>query len=223
MYVAINLSKCVLLRKSKAGWSTTNNVTAAYCHSAIRQMEDTILALENRGVDMSGWTVVSTQEASRIIPKRKGLDVEFLIEESVPSEKSSLPMARTPMYAPIVQEKRTLPITPPSQNALEIIAQVKALKNLINPQYKKLLSSQLSAVDKQIVDIYHYIEVTSFNACQGYKLCKQLQEALIARRQIKNEMAIILHIDQCGIRDVEKLEEFSTRAFEAQKDVLEGV
>ena len=224
-YVAINLSKGAFLRKTKSGWYATTDLTAAYCNSAIRQLEDTILYLKNHGVDIDGWSVVSTSEASRLIPKKRKLDAEpILIEDAsvVTAQKQSLP-TKLPMVQAVTPVKKTLPLTPPSQNALEIIEQVKALNNLIQPQYRKLLSSQLSAVDKEIVDIYHYIEVTNFNACEGYKACKQLKNALIARRQIKNEMAVILHIDQCGLRGIERLEELSTRAWEAQRDILEGV
>lgn len=41
--------------------------------------------------------------------------------------------------------------------------------------------------DKEVVDLYHEIELTNFNAYEGYRLAKELQTVLKERRECKNE------------------------------------
>jgi len=43
-------------------------------------------------------------------------------------------------------------------------------------------------------DMLHMIENTNFNACDGYKLAKQLRENRIHRRKIKNELDTLLRL-----------------------------
>jgi len=63
------------------------------------------------------------------------------------------------------------------------------------------LIAELSRADKEISDIYHNIELTSFNACQGYMYCKRLQGALRNRRRIKNEMEIIGYVGRMRLNE----------------------
>lgn len=46
-------------------------------------------------------------------------------------------------------------------------------------------------IDKEIVDVYHTIELSTFNACEGYKLAKRLQDTLKRRRVIKDSEAML--------------------------------
>lgn len=50
------------------------------------------------------------------------------------------------------------------------------------------LSRIQSACDRQVASIYHEIETATFNACDGYKYAKKLQEALKQRRTVKNQV-----------------------------------
>ena len=43
-------------------------------------------------------------------------------------------------------------------------------------------------------DMLHAIENTNFNACDGYKLAKQLRENRLFRRQVKNELDTLLRL-----------------------------
>ena len=56
---------------------------------------------------------------------------------------------------------------------------------------KDWLINEQSNVDKQISDVLHYIELNSFSACEGYKLCKVLKKLHLKRRAIKNELELI--------------------------------
>ena len=55
------------------------------------------------------------------------------------------------------------------------------------------LVNELSKYDRQIQDIEHYIEfnVGKLNACDGYRAFKMLQDTLVERRKIKNELEIV--------------------------------
>lgn len=55
----------------------------------------------------------------------------------------------------------------------------------------KDLNEQLSTIDKTICDLEHEIMLNKFDVCRGYKKFKQLQDALIERRQIKDEWELI--------------------------------
>lgn len=58
------------------------------------------------------------------------------------------------------------------------------------PAKKVELTDHLNRVEREIVDIYHYIEFKSLNACDGYVAYKMLRDRLVARRKIKNELKV---------------------------------
>lgn len=59
---------------------------------------------------------------------------------------------------------------------------------------KDELTQQLSAVDQELSDIFHYIEFCNLNAAQGYKAYKMIKERRIKRRTIKNELEVVTAI-----------------------------
>lgn len=64
---------------------------------------------------------------------------------------------------------------------------------------KEKLSIALSDVDKEILDIHHYIEWGKFNAYQGYLAFKMLKERLERRRRIKDELWILTQLGECKV------------------------
>lgn len=58
----------------------------------------------------------------------------------------------------------------------------------------EFLKTELSNIDQLKTDIDHIIEMGTFDASNGYKLSKKLQEVLKQRRVIKNELESILPI-----------------------------
>ena len=57
--------------------------------------------------------------------------------------------------------------------------------------YQSELNSIVSHTDLELVDMLHYIELHKFSACEGYKLCKKIQEICDRRREAKNKIQII--------------------------------
>lgn len=73
-------------------------------------------------------------------------------------------------------------------------------KVLSHAQARKAeLLSKLSDIDKQVVDIEHYIEFGKFNACQGFMAFKMLQNALQQRREYKNEIEMLSQVEECRL------------------------
>lgn len=56
---------------------------------------------------------------------------------------------------------------------------------------KEWLLEMLSRIDQEISDIIHYIEFYNFSASNGYKLCKELKDLRLKRRDIKNQLEVI--------------------------------
>ena len=72
------------------------------------------------------------------------------------------------------------------------LKEVCEIRNELN-NYHAELQSNLSNIDKEILDLEHYIEFGNFNASKGFKAYKMLQERFIKRREIKNS------IQKCNI------------------------
>lgn len=62
----------------------------------------------------------------------------------------------------------------------------------LNNRYT-VLSDELSKYDRQRSDVEHYIEFNAgkLNACDGYKAYKLLQDVLVQRRKVKDELEIL--------------------------------
>lgn len=59
---------------------------------------------------------------------------------------------------------------------------------------KIYLVLELAKVEREITDIYHAMEFHNYSACNGFKMYKLLQERLLHRRKIKDEIQKIDYI-----------------------------
>lgn len=86
-------------------------------------------------------------------------------------------------------------------NVEDFANQVKEIARVLShAQTRKTeLLSKLSDIDKQVVDIEHYIEFGKFNACQGFMAFKMLQNALRQRREYKNEIEMLSQVEECRL------------------------
>ena len=73
------------------------------------------------------------------------------------------------------------------------------------------LSDELSTYDRKVTDIEHYIEfnVGKLNARDGYKAYKLLQDTLVERRKVKDELQILQVVkDKMALsEDIENIQE----------------
>ena len=65
----------------------------------------------------------------------------------------------------------------------------------------KELKNEYNHTMLELTDIYHKVELSRFNVVEGYKLCKQLQDCLQRRRNIKNEQEQIDKILSCSFAE----------------------
>lgn len=70
---------------------------------------------------------------------------------------------------------------------------VKLTQEIISKREE--LDQKQSDINKEIVDLQHYIEFRRLNAYEGYMAFKMLQDALRRRRKIKDEISITLSLD----------------------------
>lgn len=80
----------------------------------------------------------------------------------------------------------------------EIFEKIEALASEMRDRRKELKCS-LSCVEKEILDIRHYIEFYPLNACQGYEASRMLKTRLQERRKIKDELQAL---DSISVMDV---------------------
>ena len=73
------------------------------------------------------------------------------------------------------------------------------------------LAKQLGEYNAQVVDVLHYIEFSHLDACNGYLIFKKLQDILIARRTVKEQMDVINKLENRGLI-VEKLNAANAQA-----------
>ena len=75
----------------------------------------------------------------------------------------------------------------------ELQNHIESSQQIINGMGQKmdLLSDEWSKIDKAINDVEHYIEFYSFNAFQGYAICKLLQDLRKRRRLIKMQQELV--------------------------------
>lgn len=70
-----------------------------------------------------------------------------------------------------------------SSDLLEVVTTIR--------KTSKELNEKMSIIDKTICDLQHEIEFGKFDVCRGYKKFRQLQDILIERRKIKDELELL--------------------------------
>lgn len=73
---------------------------------------------------------------------------------------------------------------------LDEIKQVIELLDNIDDKYNSLAERD-SEVDSKISDVYHYIENTTMNSKNSYRVVKELKTLLQQRRELKKERSIL--------------------------------
>jgi len=104
----------------------------------------------------------------------------------------------------------------------KIFEKVGVIDSLLNESETELmiLHQALSITDKEISDIYHWIELSSFNARDGYKISALLKEKLVKRRKIKNSIEILTEMPQLELKlKHQKNKKYAPREL---KDLFEG-
>ena len=93
--------------------------------------------------------------------------------------------------------------TQPTNSAVDnIVSEIKKIDSSLFDAEKDVLNKKLSVVDQEITDIQYYIEFNRLNAADGYKAFKLLQDKLLERRVIKNDVTKFQILSDAKISDV---------------------
>lgn len=156
----------------------------------------------------------SKEKADKVLNNSltKGLRTIFRVERASNIPKNVKPVSKEDL---IETEKVQV-----SENITRWIDKIESLNGLFDEASKRnnVLASDLSKVDKEILDLLHYIEFTKLNAAQGYRAYKMIKERRIRRRHIKNEMEVLNIILEQNTKEISenvkiKLDELDKRTY----------
>lgn len=93
---------------------------------------------------------------------------------------------------------------------MNIIQALQAVRDIYikYPQRYEQNQEELRKVEAEIQDVLHIIELTTFNASDGYKWAKELQRLRKVRRDLKNEL-----------EELEKVKEFASFQRPTEKNI----
>lgn len=77
-----------------------------------------------------------------------------------------------------------------AKHLADIAGQLNDLLSSIPKQQERLVA-ELSLCDRELTDLDHKLELTRFNASEGFKHNRDRQITLVRRREIKNELFIL--------------------------------
>ena len=100
-----------------------------------------------------------------------------------------------------------------------VLEQIKKIDLVSFHKEHSELSKKMSRIDQEIVDIQHYIEFNRMNAAEGYKAFKLLQDKLLERRVIKDDLFKFQMLASAKVSDIydgtldDKIDEFYNRDY----------
>lgn len=191
-YVAYNQENDLYLRFEEECWCVTKDISKA----RIGMRKKLISVITTHGKMMSGeWTLIPVRQTSdgNIVPI-------CLVQE--------VNLCNTPPKMQTQCESNDHSIVTGTwtcgDSCHDVLDALDTFASTINASRTDRLSNELSEVDKELCDIYHFIEFNTLNASKGYKAYKLLQNALIKRRNIKNEYSVIQSILSSKGADISK-------------------
>lgn len=164
--------------------------------------------------------VLSLQESLSEAPVTNGNSIEMEFKDSVSPTVSHSNCAKAMIDGdelPVKDSNKRYQASEYSRNKIlpSLEAMSKTFENITSAinslPSNEDLATQLGDYNAQVVDILHYIEFSHLDACSGYLTFKKLQDVLIARRTVKEQMEIINKLENCGLI-VEKINAANNRA-----------
>lgn len=188
-YAIANTDKTVWLCKDKTSYSLTTDKAKAVIFESKPAAE-----------------TVFKSNLSKFI-KSKGVTVQTVHLQITGSDTKTEPVV-------VIQEPSSV-----QSSSKYIISVLSDAVAKLNVRHQELVEQE-SKYDCQKTDIEHYIEFNAgkLNACDGYKAYKLLQDVLLERRKIKDEMQIINVVrDRMNAEDLanieQKIKELESRTY----------
>ena len=148
-----------------------------------------------------GADTVFKSNLSKLI-KSKGVVVKSVALQIVGADQTVPPKQEV-----VVAEPEPKPEFGSSKYIVSVLADAVAKLNCRHLQ----LSDELSIYDRKVTDVEHYIEFNAgkLNAFDGYRAYKLLQDVLVERRKVKDELLILQVVkDKMAIpEDIENIQE----------------
>lgn len=128
---------------------------------------------------------------------RETFKVKEIIDYSAPDQSNEIDIRIK--YRPKQEQMKSLVSKPEEEVEIpqlrdSVICTLMAIENI--QQRKEELKEKHSQVEKEIVDIEHYIELSeNLNAYQGWLAYMMLRKRLKTRRKIKDEIQVLSDVD----------------------------
>lgn len=201
----------IVLNHSIADKFLSNRVFSIYHTETGNLVYDKLVSnVANKGLILSSVSKAffNLQESLDEAPVTTGNPIEMKFKDSV------LPVVSHSNCAKIMIDGDDLPIKDSTKRyqaseysrnkilpPLEVMSKTfESITSAINSlPSNEDLATQLGDYNAQVVDILHYIEFSHLDACSGYLIFKKLQDVLIARRTVKEQMEIINKLENCGL------------------------
>lgn len=164
--------------------------------------------------------VLNMQESLSEAPVTSGIPIEMEFKDSISPTVSHSACAKVMIDGddlPIKDLTKRYQASEYSRNKIlpPLEAMSKTFENITSAinslPSNEDLATQLGDYNAQVVDILHYIEFSHLDACNGYLIFKKLQDTLIARRTVKEQIEIINKLENCGLI-VEKINAANNQA-----------
>ena len=192
-HVIANENETIWVCKDKGGYSLTTNASRAHIFDSKIEAKK-----------------VFTNNLSKLI-KSKGVVVKAIALQ---------PTGAEPQPQPKKEEHKVTYELESSKHIISILSDAVAK---LNCRHFELVEKE-SKCDRRKTDVEHFIEFNAgkLNACDGYKAYKLLQDILLERRQIKDEIQLINMVrDRMAAEEIanieKKVEELESRTYEPRE------
>lgn len=161
---------------------------------AITNKDKTVWVYQSKG----SYTLTTDKARALIFDSKPAADAVFKsnLSKLIKSKGVTVQTVGVQIDGVEAKSEQTVVVVPsppqPTESSKYIISVISEAVAKLNVRHQELVDQE-SKYDCQKTDIEHYIEFNAgkLNACDGYKAYKLLQDILIKRRKIKDEMQII--------------------------------
>ena len=189
---------------------------------AITNKDKTVWVYQSKG----SYTLTTDKARAIIFDSKPAADAVFKsnLSKLIKSKGVTVQTVGVQIDGVEAKSEQTVVVVPsPTESSKYIISVLSEAVAKLNVRHQELVDQE-SKYDCQKTDIEHYIEFNAgkLNACDGYKAYKLLQDTLLERRKIKDELQIIQVVrDRMNVEDIanveQKIKELEARTYKPRE------
>lgn len=189
---------------------------------AITNKDKTVWVYQSKG----SYTLTTDKARALIFDSKPAADAVFKsnLSKLIKSKGVTVQTVGVQIDGVEAKSEQTVVVVPsPTESSKYIISVLSEAVAKLNVRHQELVDQE-SKYDCQKTDIEHYIEFNAgkLNACDGYKAYKLLQDTLLERRKIKDELQIIQVVrDRMNVEDIanveQKIKELEARTYKPRE------